>query len=106
PSRASAAAGETRDMIVAWLPRVLALAAVAGLVWIGIGYWPRVVAGVSSAINTKEAAGTSADRPEAAPPPAAATSARGGRGSSGTAVAAANAPSGSGFLAVFSSVEI
>jgi len=101
PSRASAAAAETRQLIVAWLPRVAALAVVAGLVWVGIGYWPRVVAGVSSAISSKEPAGTAA--PSEAPGPAATAPAREGRAA---APPAASLPSGSGWLAVFSGVEI
>ena len=102
PSRASAATAETRQLIAAWLPRIAALAVAAGLVWVGIGYWPRVVAGVSSAIGTKEPAGTAAP-PDAEPSPAAATPARTGRAA---APPAGSLPSGSGFLAVFSSVEI
>jgi hypothetical protein len=102
PSRASAAAEQTRQLITAWLPRIAALAAVAGLVWVGIGYWPRVVAGVSSAISTKEPAGTSAPA-DAAPSQVATGPARGGRAA---APPAASLPTGSGFLAVFSSVEI
>lgn len=103
PSRSSAAAAETRQLIVAWLPRIAALAVVAGLVWVGIGYWPRVVAGVSSAISSKEPGGKAADRSEPAPPPAVTTPARGGRAA---AAGTANLPGGSGWLAVFSSVEI
>jgi hypothetical protein len=104
PSRTSAAAAETRQLIVAWLPRVAALAVAGTLVWIGIGYWPRVVAGVSSAIGSKEPQdGRAAASPEAALPPAAATPARGGRGA---APPAASLPGGSGWLAVFSGVEI
>jgi hypothetical protein len=102
-SRGSAAGAETRQAIVAWLPRVAALAVVGGLIWVGIGYWPQVVAGVSSAIGSKApSAGTDAARPETAPP-AAATPARGGRAAAPPAV---SLPGGSGFLAVFSSVEI
>jgi hypothetical protein len=103
PSRGSAAAAETRQLIVSWLPRVAALAVVAGLVWVGIGYWPQVVAGVSSAITSKGPAGTAAANPEAAPAPTATTPARGGRAA---ASPVASLPGGSGFLAVFSSVEI
>jgi hypothetical protein len=103
PSRASAAAAETSRLIAAWLPRIAALAVVAGLVWVGIGYWPRVVAGISSAISTTKPDGAAAP-PEAAPSPVTSTPPRGGR--AGSAPAATSLPTGSGFLAVFSSVEI
>jgi PEGA domain-containing protein len=104
-SRASATASQSREMIAAWLPRVAALAVVLGVVWIGIGYWPRLLAIWNSTVTKMQTTSAPSAPTETRPIAGAKPPARGGRASTGTAV-----PPGqlgmSGWVAVFSSVEI
>jgi hypothetical protein len=102
-SAAKAGSFVSREAITAWIPRVAGLAAVLGVVWVGIGYWPSLVASWNSATatapaDTETAASSAEPARNANPAP------RGGRG--GVAAGAVAAPSGSGWLAVFSSVEL
>jgi hypothetical protein len=106
PRRGSAAKSGSpvsREAITAWIPRVIGLAAVVGVIWVGIGYWPSLVATWDSA-TAPAPAGAEADRSREETAKTTTAAPRAGRGAA--AAGALAAASGSGWLAVFSSVEL
>jgi len=104
-SRAADAARDSRELAMAWLPRVAALVVLAAVAAAGMYFWPDIRAGLSS--TTDMLTTRSRDAPvetETAPPDPG--PARSGRGRAGVPPPTAAEQRLPGWLAVFSPVEL